>query len=140
MGVVEFFAEADGVAAAAWADPDQPEIRAVEAESAVFGAMVTMAQNAQIVFDGGAVVFPGGDVIDVGLVRGAAAAGGLAVPVPGLHERFLLCRGPVVQASFVDDAAVVGEAEPPHCDVAEVVGDLAGLSGVSLSTTSMSLT
>src|SRR5258705_5766839 len=65
-------------------------------------------------------------MVDVALVGGTAAAGRLAVFVAGLDVGFLLGGRPVVQAPFVEEPPVVGEAEPPHGDVPEPVGDLPG--------------
>ena len=96
LGLVEFFAEGDGVDAAAGADPDEAGVGAVEPESVVFSPMVSTTDDAQIGFDGGAVVLPGGDVVDVAVVGGAEAAGCLAVFVPGPDVGFLLGGGPVV--------------------------------------------
>jgi hypothetical protein len=58
LGLVEFFAEGDGVGAAAGADPEEAGVGAVEPESVVFGPMVPFAHDAEVGFDGGAVVLP----------------------------------------------------------------------------------
>src|ERR1700730_893741 len=56
---------------------------------------------------GDAVVVPGDDVVDVALDGGPAAAWCLTPLVAGGDVCFLRRGGPVVQAGFVDDRALV---------------------------------
>ena len=104
-------------------------------------SVVVAAPGVEVAAVGGSVVGPFLPVVLVADVGGSAAAGGAAFLVAGFDERFFGGVGSAADVAVMEQVAVgVGDGEFPGRVGLLILGDLPGLSGVSICITSMSLT